>query len=106
MRACDRGPSAGETALNSCQPESTYFRRILSKVFNFELSSLPFSFTYESGKEVVGISADVVPVDVAVDGAGEARSPPCLLATDSAEDAFIIGRLYHKQSLRVRHNAS
>ena len=38
-----------------------------------------------------------MPVDVAVDGAGETRSSRCLLAEESEEDEFIIGRLYHSK---------
>ena len=43
------------------------------------------------GSEVAGASPDVVPTDVAVDGAGETRPSRSLLAEESDEDEFIIG---------------
>ena len=47
---------------------------MLKNVLSLELSSTGLSETYESGNEVVGVSADAALFPVAVDGAGEALS--------------------------------
>jgi len=67
---------------------------------------LPLSFTYEFGSEVVGVSADAVPMDVAVDGAGETRSSRSLLAEESEEDEFIMEKWCYNNVQENRCNVA
>ena len=63
----------------------TYFRNMLSKVFNLEVSSV-LSVTYESGLEVVVVSV-VEAVEGAVDGAGDALA---LLVDESRDEGIVM----------------
>ena len=63
----------------------TYLRKILSRVFSFELSS-DLSDTYESGRDVVVASGAEV-VEGAVDGAGDAFS---LFVDDSRDEGVVM----------------
>lgn len=66
-----------------------HFRNILSRVFSFELSSGTFSARYASGLETV-VASLVEPVDVVVDGAGEAF---VLLVDESREEGCVMAAI-------------